>query len=42
VQFSESFEIEGRQMVAHAQGPATRATQRDENRSQEALADIPL
>src|SRR5450755_3159362 len=35
VQLSESFEIEGRQMVAHAQGPATRANN-DEDRSQQA------
>jgi hypothetical protein len=35
VQLSESFEIEGLQMVAHAQGPATRANN-DEDRSQQA------
>jgi hypothetical protein len=35
VQLSESFEIEGLQMVAHAQGPATRANT-DEDRSQQA------
>jgi hypothetical protein len=38
----KSFEIEGRQTVAHAQEPATRAAQRDESRLQEALTHAPL
>src|ERR1700733_11454674 len=38
----KSFEIEGRQTVAHAQEPATRAAQRDESRLQEALTHAPF